>query len=285
MTDIWSFFFVLPILLIFSSLPMIPLDYHIHSTFSADAVATPEQQCLRAIELGIPEIGFSEHWDVGPYETVTRYMDPQAWWQELERLRCLFAGQLVIRAGIEIAEPHLYQQDTAAILGRLPFDYIIGSVHWVGKNFMFDNDYFSRHTAEEVYPAYFSELEKLAATADIDIVAHFDIPARNAASIIGYDPALYETAIKSVLEVVISRGLALDVNVAGLRKPSQILMPAPLILHWYKEMGGERVTLGSDAHTTDQLGLHLDKALDALRKAGITHVTQFERRVPCLLPL
>ena len=244
-----------------------------------------EAMCRRAIETGIPEIGFSEHWDVGPYETNPRFFKPEAWYAELERLRGLFAGQLVIRAGIEIAEPHLYPQETTEVLGRAPFDYVIGSVHFVGKNFMFNEDYFQTHTADEVYSAYFAEMDRMVRTAEIDIVAHFDIPARTGKPVFGYDPVRYEEKIRSALKTCIERGLALDVNVSGLRKPAQIIMPDPLILKWYAEMGGQRVTLGSDAHRLPEVGLHLDKAIEAIRAAGITHITHFEQRQPRLVAI
>ena len=264
---------------------MIPLDYHMHSRFSEDADDTLEAMCSRAIELGIPEIGFSEHWDVGPYETNPRFFKPEPWFAELERLRGLFTGQLVIRAGIEIAEPHLYPQETAEVLGRAPFDYVIGSVHYVGQNFMFNGEYFHSHTADEVYSSYFAEMQRMVRTAELDIVAHFDIPARTGKPIFGYEPARYEEKIRSALKTCIERGLALDVNVSGLRKPSQIIMPDPLILKWYAEMGGQRLTLGSDAHRVREVSLHLEKAIEAIRAVGINHVTQFERRQAHLLPL
>ena len=257
---------------------MIPLDYHMHTSFSEDADDSLEAMCRRAIEIGIPEIGFTEHWDVGPYETNPRYFKPEPWYAELERLRLMFGGQLLIRAGIEIAEPHLYPQETTEVLGRAPFDYVIGSVHFVGKYFMFDSEYFQTHTANEVYSLYFTEMERMVRTADLDIVAHFDLPARTAKSLLGYVPSRYEKKIRSALRICIERGLALDVNVSGLRKPAQIIMPDPLILKWYAEMGGRRVTLGSDAHRVPEVGLHLEKAVEAIRAVGITHVTQFERR-------
>jgi len=264
---------------------MIPLDYHIHSSFSPDSPATPEDICQRAVELGIPEIGFSEHWDVGPYEETPRFLKPQAWWDELERLRSLFASQLTIRAGIEISEPHIYQSETAEMISRLPFDYVIGSVHYVGPHFMFDESYFRQYSADEVYGGYFAELDRMVRASDIDVVAHFDLPARTAKPILGYEPAHYEAAIRAILSAVIERGLALDINVSGLRKPAQNLMPDPIILGWYAGMGGERVTLGSDAHTVGQLGPHLDRALEALQGAGLKSVTQFERRQARQIPL
>ena len=264
---------------------MLPLDYHVHTRFSYDSSAIPEELCRRAIQIGLSELGFSEHWDVGPYEEVTRYFQPAAWWDELTRLRTHFAGHLTLRAGLEVAEPHLYPAETAAILAALPFDYVLGSVHFVGPNMMFDEKYFAQCTADEAYLSYFAELEKMVKQADVDIVAHFDIPARTAIPILGYEPARYEKPIRDILAIVIERGLALDVNVAGLRKPANNLMPDPLILKWYHEMGGQRLTLGSDAHTVDQLCLHLDQALQILRETGFSLLTQYQHRQPHQIPL
>jgi len=264
---------------------MIPHDYHMHSTFSPDSDAAPEAICRRAVELGLPEVGFTEHWDPNPLDSDSGFLQVEAWYAEIERLRAAFSGRLTIRAGIEIDEPHVFPESAAAVLRRAPFDYVIGSVHYVGPHFMFDEAYFRQHTADEVYAPYFAEAERMARSADIDVFGHLDIPARTAIPILGYDPARYETAIRAILHVCIERGLALDVNAAGLRKAARNLTPDPLILGWYAEMGGERVTLGSDTHHIDQVGLHLDKALEAVRAAGIRNVSQFERRQARLIPL
>jgi histidinol-phosphatase (PHP family) len=256
----------------------IPHDYHMHSTFSEDGASSPEEMCRQAVSLGIPEIGFTEHWDVGPYEINPRFFKPEPWYAELLRLRELFSGQLIIRRGIEIAEPHLYPQETSAVLKRIPFDYVLGSVHFVGPHFIFDEAYFLSREADEVYRAYFAEVGTMLQTAELDIVSHLDVPARTGKPIFGYDPSRYEDQIRCILQMVIDRNLALDVNAAGLRKTAQNLMPDPLILKWYTGMGGKRVTLGSDAHQADQVGLHLDAALEAIHTAGLTSVTQFELR-------
>jgi histidinol-phosphatase (PHP family) len=264
---------------------MIPLDYHMHTTFSEDGDDSMEAMCLRAIELGIPEIGFSEHWDVGPFEKNPRFFQPETWFVELNRLRATLADQLIIRAGIEVAEPHLYPKETAEILTHIPLDYVFGSVHFVGKNFVFGEANFRARSADEVYKSYFNELETMIKTADIDIVAHFDIPARTGKPIFGYDPTRYETQIRRILGMIIKRNLALEVNASGLRKASQNLMPDPLILKWYAAMGGRRLTLGSDAHAADQVGLHLDAALEAIRAPGLSHLTQFEGRKDHQIPI
>lgn len=258
---------------------MIPQDYHIHSTFSEDSTASPADICRRAVELGIPEIGFSEHWDVGPYEQSAYYFRYQNWYAELVGLRQEFSGRLIIRAGVEVAEPHLYPQPVADLLSHLPFDYVLGSVHYVGRDFMFDEDFFRASHADEVFEAYFDEVLVMLENADMDILAHLDVPARTAIPILGYQPIRYRQKITSILKRVIDRGLALDVNTAGLRKASKNLMPDPIILRWFAELGGTRLTLGSDAHTANQLGQHLDLAITAIKDAGLSQLTFFQNRI------
>ncbi len=116
---------------------------------------TLEAMCQRAIELGIPEIGFSEHWDVGPYETNPRYFKPEPWYAELERLREPVRRETGYPCRDRNCRTALYPQETAEVLQRAPFDYVIGSVHFVGRNFMFNGEYFQTHTADEVYDDYF----------------------------------------------------------------------------------------------------------------------------------
>lgn len=265
---------------------MIPHDYHLHTHFSPDSHATMEAMCRSAIRQGIPEIGFSEHYDLNASEPLRDWFRLEPWAAELERCRALFAGRLVIRAGIEIGEPHIFSREAAAMLARYPFDYALGSLHWVGRDTIFDPSYFRAYPAREAYRLFFEELARLTAAGNFDILSHFDVPARTSVSVYGgYDPRDYEDFIRPVLRNCIERGLALDLNTAALRTRARVLTPGLEVLRWYVQMGGERVTLGSDAHRPDHLGAHLDQALAAARAAGLKYLTCFERRQPKLVPL
>ena len=88
-----------------------------------------------------------------------------------------------------------------------------------------------------------------------------------------------------MLQNCIDRGIALDLNTQGLRNRCQLLTPGVEILTWYREMGGERVTLGSDAHTPDVIAANFDLAIEALRAAGLKYVTQFEQREARLIAI
>jgi histidinol-phosphatase (PHP family) len=258
---------------------MIPHDYHMHSDFSCDCKYSMAEMCRAAVEKGIPEIGFTEHYDLHPGESCPDWFRPDPWWAELERCRAEFAGRLTIRAGIEIGEPHIYGDAARAMIARGPFDYVLGSLHWVGRESIFDIGYFESRPADEAFRLYFDELERMTRAGGFDSLSHFDVPVRTAFPVYGeYDPRRYEDAIRPVLRNCIEHGIALDLNTAALRRKANVLTPGPDILRWYVEMGGERITLGSDAHRPEHIGSYLEVALEAARAAGLKYVTQFEGR-------
>ena len=264
---------------------MIPQDYHMHTEYSPDSKTPMELMCLSAIEKGIPEIGFTEHYDLHPEEWPRDWFKPRPWFNELRRCRELFHGRLIIRAGVELGEPHLYAEEVRALTAGQPFDYLLGSLHWVGRRNIFDRAYFER-SATEAYGEFFLELEEMTRAGGFDILSHFDVPTRLGAVVYGgYDPRPYEGLIRPVLRNCIQRGIALDVNTSAMRGRAKVLNPGLEILRWYVELGGRRVTLGSDAHHPDQVGSHLDEALAAIRAAGLTHLTFFENRQARLVPL
>jgi histidinol-phosphatase (PHP family) len=262
-----------------------------HSNFSCDCRATMAEMCQSAIAKGISEIGFTEHYDLYPDEPQRDWFKLDEWAAELERCRAQFGGNLTIRAGIEIGEPHLFQAEAQAMLQRYPFDYALGSLHWVGRQIIFDQEFF-RRPADEAFRMYFEELERVTRAGRFDILSHFDAVMRVGYEVYGeYDPRRYESAIRSVLRNCIENGIALDINTAALRRKVQtqhaasLLTPGPDILGWYVEMGGDRVTFGSDAHRPEQVGFRLDVALQATRAAGLKYVTQFDQRQARFIPL
>lgn len=261
-------------------------DYHMHTHFSCDSKATMEEMCKSAIAQDIPEIGFSEHFDLHPLEPCQNWFQVDQWWSELERCRAEFAGRLLIRAGIEVGEPHLYQSEMQAMLERRPFDYALGSLHWVGRNSVFDINYFKNHDEPVTYSTFFVELEKMTRMGGFDILSHFDVFIRTSQAVYGhYNAEDYVDLIRPILRNCIDHGIALDLNTSALRKRANVLTPNLEILRWYAELGGERVTLGSDAHKPLDVGSHLDVALAIAKEAGLRYLTYFSGRQAELRPM
>jgi histidinol-phosphatase (PHP family) len=267
---------------------MIPQDYHMHSSFSCDSRTPMAAMCRAAIGQGIGEIGFAEHFDLHPSENEAcrDAFRLEPWARELERCREAFAGQLTIRAGVEIGEPHIYAERARELLESYGFDYALGSLHWVNGTLIFDPAYFQGRPAAQAFGHFFEELERMTRAGDFDVLSHFDVPVRTGFSVYGgYDPREHEDRIRPVLRNCIERGIALDLNTAALRGRARTLTPGLEILRWYVEMGGERVTLGSDAHRPEHVGLHLEAALETAQAAGLQHLTFFEGREARLVRL
>jgi histidinol-phosphatase (PHP family) len=203
----------------------------------------------------------------------------------LERCRRQFAGQLVIRAGIEIGEPHLFSGDVRRMMTRFPFDYAIGSLHWVGSDSIFSPRYFTL-PARQAYGRYFAELERMTREGEFEVLGHLDVPVRTAFDIYGgYEAHAYEDMVRPVLQACIEREIALEINAGTLRRRAGVLTPGLPILKWYAEMGGTQLTLGSDAHRPGQVAAGLNVALDAARAAGLHQLTQLEKREKRLIAL
>jgi len=259
---------------------MIVHDYHVHSSFSSDCQARMADMCRAASDRGVPEIAFTEHLDLIPEDESPGFFQPEAWWQELERCRRDFAGRLVIRAGVEIGEPHRYAAQSDPFLSGYDWDFLLGSVHYFAGRWVFGRETFDAPAAV-VYRQYFDEVTRMAAEADIDAVAHADIVKRYGFEAYGpFDPLPYEAEIRRLLRTCAQRGLALEVNSGTLRRGIQEPSPGRLLLEWFREEGGTRLTLGSDAHIPEHVALGLDRVQRMARDAGFASVTCFDRRRP-----
>ncbi len=262
-----------------------PFDYHLHTHFSCDSQAAMAEMCQAALAQGLPEIGFTEHVDYNPQDSCHDYFRLEPWAAELEACRRQYDGQLTLRAGLEIGEPHDYPAETQTLLTQYPFDYVIGSLHWVGTNDIFGQAFFER-PADEAFRHYFEELERMTRLGDFDVVGHLEVVTRMGYEVYAeYNLARYEDVIRAVLASCIARGLTLELNTWSVRRSIRRITPAPEILRWYREMGGERVTLGSDAHQPERIAQDFDTAMAALREVGIRYVTQFQKRQATLIPL
>lgn len=268
-------------------------DYHMHSNYSCDCRATMAQMCRSSIEHGISEIGFTEHYDLKEGEECRDWFRLEPWAEELNHCRQQFADRLIIRASIELGEPHLYRRETQTMLARYDFDYALGSLHWVGAQCIFDRRYFTGRTPDNAYSDYFAELERMTDVGGFDVLSHFDVVTRVGFAEYGeYDPTRYETIIRRVLQNCIRHGIALDINTKGLRSgrvagekyQSALLSPGLQILRWYADMGGERITLGSDAHRPENIGADFAPAIQAAQAAGLRHLTFYNKRQATLVP-
>jgi histidinol-phosphatase (PHP family) len=264
------------------------IDYHTHTSFSQDSNATMQSQCDAAVARSIQEIAFTEHEDYNSDDPTAFYFDHAAYHAEVERLQTAYANKLVIVRGIEISEPHRYPTLAAKTLKAYSWDFVLGSLHWLTPEVNCFVPTFFEHLGNwrESMRRYFVEMRAMVEHGDFDVLAHLDYPARYHRRLMtgGYDLRAWEPEIRDVLAELIRRSKGIEINMSPVRRnldPN----PAPVVIGWYREMGGELLTVGTDSHTPQDTGHLIDNALNIARAAGFTHVTTYRRRVPSHVPI
>ena len=258
----------------------IPHDYHMHSNASCDSQATMAQMCRSALDKGIYEIAFTEHFDPKPEDLCYEFYNADTYFNNLDAARREFEPLgLTIRAGVELGEHHIYHAVHRPVLDAYPYDVVLGSLHWLGDDLVFDEAFFRAHAPRDVYEAYFTELAALARFGGFDVLSHPDVFKRAAFNVYGqFDIADCEDFVRPVWQACIDNGIGIEINTAGLRLAVDEAHPGPAALRWYREMGGELLTIGSDGHRPEHVGYQLDTALAMARAAGFERVCSYERR-------
>jgi histidinol-phosphatase (PHP family) len=254
-------------------------DYHIHTSFSSDGKNAIAAACEAAIAHGLREIALTDHVDFGPADPLD-YLQPATYLAEIERCRAHYGGRLTIRAGLEVGEPHIFAEQARAVLATGEFDFVLGSAHYAdGMQVAWKEPYFEQ-PLRQAYEAYFRQVVRLAAQGDFDVLGHLDLVKRDARKFgLVYDgPEPYADVIRTALRSLVERGKGLELNTSPLRMGQPEPCPSLQVLRWYRELGGEILTFGSDAHQPEAIGACFDVALEIARAAGFTRLATFEKR-------
>ena len=265
------------------------VDYHLHSTYSADGFSSIADCCHRAFQLGFVEIGFCEHADFDPRDPCYDYLDFAAFRQQIEIQRERFGHGLAARAAVEVTYQTSREEVIALFLADKDLDYVVGSVHLVEDAVDWAmiseaegcEHYFARRTMQVAYRPYFVELRRAVASGLFDVIGHFDLVKRYGVGYYGpFDPTVFSDRIHDILELAVEKGVGLEINTSGLRQAPRETYPALGILKCYRQLGGDVLTVGSDAHSVADLGRGIVQALALARQAGFRAITLFEERKP-----
>lgn len=264
-------------------------DYHMHTTLCGHAEGTVDQYIERAIEAGLDEIGFSEH--IFLYHLPAEERDPELAPREedmagyvglIEEARARHP-EIPIRLGLEADYIPGHERTLEQILRSVPWDFVYGSVHFIGAWGFDDPRYtagFSDWQIDDVYAAYFKLVTDAATTGLFDIMAHLDLVKKFGHRATGDLSDLYREVAGSLA----NSGVCIEISSAGLRKPVGEIYPHPDLLRACRE-AGVPVTLGSDAHEPQSVGYAFDELVKYLRDAGYTDSVRFKARERRLHPL
>jgi histidinol-phosphatase (PHP family) len=222
-------------------------DCHLHSTISPDAKSPIMDMCRSAIRKGASVICFTEHFDLNPVDSGYRYYDHEKYVSELTQAKRVYSGKNEILIGIEFSEPHQYPKDFE-LMTRKDFDFILGSVHTIQDTWAGAEDILEKYSPEKIFEMHYAETLKMVQFGGFDALAHMDFPRR---FIDDYKEPF--RLIDPILSTLIRSNMSLELNSSPLRKGKDFALPSSAILQRYKDLGGRRVTAGSDGHHADEI--------------------------------
>jgi len=222
-------------------------DLHLHSNHSDDSIEKMENYPLEAIKKNIDIICYTDHVDFNPCDSGYLKYNPDLFWHEFNNLKLKYQNQVILLAGIEVGEPHLYPNEMKELL-KYSYDYVLGAIHFWHEN-MFASVVAKTIPIKDAFNKYYDALLLMVTNANINAVAHFDFPKR-------YYKDLYfnEKLITSIIKIMIKKNIVLEINTSNLRLGLNLAMPDEEILEVYVKHGGKYVTFASDAHQANHLG-------------------------------
>ena len=264
----------------------LPADYHMHTPLCRHAVGEPAEYAAQAVAVGLREIGFSDH-------SPMREDDFDAWRMRLDQLD-EYVGKvagarrahptLTIKLGLEADFLPGLEDWIRELAGRHPWDYFIGSVHYLAEAWDIDNprklSRWRERDAFEVWTAYFDRLTAAAGSGLFDIIGHVDL----AKKFCFYPKEDCAPLFRRFIAAAAQSGVAIELNTAGLRKDCREIYPSRQILELARAHGVP-ITFGSDAHAPGEGGADFAAAVALAREVGYTHWLRFtqRRREPVVL--
>ena len=264
------------------------IDMHIHSDNSSDAEHSVTLICEKAIAKGLRAIAITDHYEALDSEKHNNLITCRQSVFETKKARVVFNGQIVISVGVELGSPVRNLELTEQIL-KNDYDFVLASVHRIRgkKKYLSELDYSREgNTPENIITRYYDDIIETVEWNKFDALAHITYPLRYfpAQKLADYDIMQNKEQLEHIFKTVIANGKAIEINTAGNEYVTKgitgSMHPCFEVLKFYKELGGELVTVGSDAHDANAVGNGVADAYDMMRAAGYKYVTYYQKHQP-----
>jgi len=256
-----------------------PADYHMHTPLCRHAVGEPVDYAAQALAVGLDEIGFSDHSPMArdDFDDWRMRIDQLDEYVEKVRKAQRDYPQLTIRLSLEVDYLPGHEDWIRDLTARHPWDYLIGSVHYVSDSWDVDNPYklsqWKNRDPFEVWTVYFERLTMAAESGLFEIIGHPDLPKK-----FGHRPQQDCTPLfKRFLAAARKTGTAFELNTAGLRKDCREIYPSRNFLE-IAVAEGVPITFGADAHKPEEVGADFAAAMELARSVGYSQTLRFARR-------
>ncbi len=247
-------------------------DLHCHSTFSIDGSSSMRQMIEAGENIGLDIMAITDHADFADGDSC---VEPVSYRKALQKAG---SNRIKVLKGVEVGLQYEHRERFAEFMKDADFDFVIGSMHRACEKDFCNGEFYLNRSAEECWQIYFIEaLKAVKACSDFDTFGHLDIITRYHSMQGHASPESMNEYLDPLLKWLIDHEKGLEVNTSKFHLFARC-HPQPLILQRYRELGGEIITLGSDAHHRNDVGKNLQAGLEAIRTAGFSRLAWFEKR-------
>jgi len=266
------------------------LDLHTHTDNSFDGHHSTMYLCECAQTAGLRGVAFTDHIEIDFFYKDGHDRRAMQSYFEVVKARSAFTGNLLVFAGVELGQPMYDVQTAEKLISSLRYDIVLGAVHNLRDMQDFWYLDYSEYPGEKLRALlleYFREVRLMADWGKFDTLAHLTYPLRyiQGDHKIPVDIRDYSTEIDGILKSLVRGGRALEINTSGLRQKLGKTMPDEEIVARYRELGGELITIGSDAHYAEHLGAGIPEGMALAERCGFDRVTFFQQREPIQIPI
>ena len=254
-------------------------DFHIHTKLSFDSSCEPKDVVLAAEKMGLREICFADHYDFNSDKNaVHNIFTPERHFSLYGHLK---SDTVKIRRGIEFSLTDWDMEELKDVEKKFDPDFIIGSVHFIDGLDPWEKAYWEKRTKEEAFRDYLlGTLNCVKIHDSFDVLGHLNYVCKSAnnptGAMLKYDD--FPDIIDEIFKELISKGKGIEINTSGVDVVGDFL-PAADCVRRFKELGGEIVTVGSDAHAAIRVGQYTTEACKIVSDV-FGYVCTFEKRKP-----
>jgi histidinol-phosphatase (PHP family) len=263
-------------------------DQHMHTCFSTDSGSQPEENVRQALGLGLAGVTFTDHFDSHPTEWPLCKYNYEGIASAVADLRARHGDRFFVGHGIEICYQPEQMEKILGFLDSHRFDLVLLSVHWFRGRALHERTHWTgldsvtatRQYLEVVLEAARFVLDlKRQGRRPFDVLGHLDLVKR-------YTQRYFETfdicscsdLVDEILRTCVEAELVPEVNLSTLRQSLPEPTPAYWVVRRYVELGGQAMTLGSDAHRPEHVGMGIHEAAGTLKQQGLKRLAVFKER-------
>ncbi len=272
---------------------MLVCDNHIHSYRSFDAQNSVEEICKAAIEKGMYSVTITDHCEADgikdgencEYGSFAERIPASL--RDTKACAEKYKDKLKVFTGVEIGQAIYAPDDIPKAVCLENVDFVLGSIHNLERERDF---YYLKYTEENIYEylkKYFETVLRLAEWNGFDSLAHLTYPLRYICEQTDYvfDPKPFQKTLDAIFTVLVKNERALEINTSGLRMPLSQTMPELREVYRFRQLGGQYITFGSDAHNTADLGAGIITAAEIAYECGFGQYYIYERRTPAAIEI